>query len=724
MLFSRQITKSLTAISFLISTAICSLTYANDFSQPTPIKITEENKKAFQLGATLLDNFHYSDISLNSISRDVLEDYLHNLDSAGIYFLQSDINDFLHSRAFALDQDIRDGDIKLAIEIFERYRERAIKLSDWSLERLKKPLDLKQKNTVHIPDYREKKLKSMRWFRTEEEIFAYQEARLVDSVIRLMLAGRTEEEAVKKLITRLQSQKKRLNQMDTSDVFSIYMNTLAHRFDPHSAYMSPENSEDFDIHMSLQLQGIGATLSADEDKISVAGLTPGGPAIKSGQLKIKDQIIAVGEGEDGEMQDVVGMRLDKAVRLIRGKKGTTVRLLVEPASGNPPEKEIKLIRDTINLEDQAAQGYIEEVEIEGNKEKIGVINLPSFYMDFDGANKGRKNYRSTSRDIKKILEDMNEKGVAGIIIDLRDDGGGSLMEVVKTVGLFIDRGPVVTVVNAKGKDDEHWDEVPGEVYSGPIAVLINESSASASEIFAAAIQDYRRGIIIGANSFGKGTVQTVIDLNRYTSKNSAKLGEINLTMAMFYRINGESTQLKGVVPDINLPTSYDLEDVGERSKNYALGWRKISPAVYLPYPNVEPSRLDEINKRHTQRMQSDPILQAYAQFNDRVRIENQKTDFSLNFDTRKKHYQEWKKYSTDYKKSQSAVVPPMKSDIKRKEDIDKSNALVELEDDKELFVPDVGLYEALKIFSDDISLQRQAGINPVEENIANKAEKK
>lgn len=679
---------------------------ADSYSKPEPLIINQSQKAAFQLGANLLANYSYHRLSLSEASAPSWEDYLQALDFSHIYFLQSDIDEFA-LKSGNLKNNVRRADLSDAAFVFERYRQRASDLNAWTLERLQKPFNLDSQDSVDIPNYRDRTAKRP-WFSSIEEVHAYQEKRLADQIIRLRLAGRTQEQAIEKLTGRYRGLQRRLNQMTSEDMFDFYMNAIAGTFDPHSNYFSPRMTEDFDINMSLSLEGIGATLSNEDDKIMINELVPGGPAYRSGKLHVKDRIIGVGQGSEGEMQDIIGMRLDKAVRLIRGKKGTFVRLLIEPAGPNEPERTILLQRDKISLEEQAAAGYVEEVKQNGRVRKIGVIRLPSFYMDFNAAQAKKKNYRSTSRDIARIINDMKAQNVEGIIIDLRGDGGGSLAEAVTTVGLFIGKGPVVQVVGTDSAADIEESDVKAPLWTGPLAVMIDHGSASASEIFAAAIQDYHRGIIIGSNSFGKGTVQTVIDLNRFAPSKTPSIGEMKMTIAMFFRITGSSTQIKGVVPDIELPAANSIDDVGERAEPHALQWKSISPADYQKSADVPIDIVKELQIRHLARMKDTPLLSRYTDYMQRVEQENQKTTWSLNLGEREKEYKQWKQYTDSYDTEQAAAMPPLKSDEKRKKDLDIRNLSADTEADKETFVPDVGLYEALQILFDYIELHRTA----------------
>ena len=379
---------------------------------------------------------------------------------------------------------------------------------------------------------------------------------------------------------------KRTSQIKPNELFQTIVNAYAGAVEPHTSYLSPRSSEQFDINMSLSLSGIGAVLRTDEDHTKIVSVVPGGPADLTGQISAGDRIIGVGQKTASSIKDIVGWRLSDVVNIIRGEKGSTVVLSVLPnatgLSGKP--KTVKIVRDKIKLEHQAASKRIIEIERPNGKIKVGVIELPSFYIDFKARNRGDKDYAGTTRDVKKLLLELNKEGIDDLIIDLRGNGGGSLSEVVSLTGLFIDTGPVVQINDTTGRTDILKDEDPGVLYDGPMAVLIDKGSASASEIFAGAIQDYQRGIIIGATTFGKGTVQTVLPLDSYTRKTFDKpLGQIKITSAQFFRINGESTQHKGVIPDLawNLP---QIEgDFGERAYKNALPWRRIEIAEHRDF---------------------------------------------------------------------------------------------------------------------------------------------
>lgn len=669
-------------------------------NEPAHILINAEQKKAFRLTGNLLENHHYSHQKLALLAKDVHRDFLQALDPNHLYFLQSDIDEFKKYRNALLSANR--GDLSAPVAIYERYRQRADDLGRWSLARLKQPFDLNTTDTVSYPKHKSQEKRP--WPETVAQAKEQQEKIIQDQLIRLMLSGKTEKKAIEQLTSRYNNAIKRLEQFNAEDLFLVYMNVIAARFDPHSNYLSPRRSEEFDIGMRLSLEGIGAVLHVDDEKITIRELIPGGPAYKSGKLHLKDHIIGVGQGSKGEMVDIVGWRLDKAVDLIRGKKGSLVRLLVEPARATDTIKEITIKRDEVKLEEQAAKATVEEISQDGITRKIGLIKLPSFYMDFAGAQQGKKDFRSTSRDVARLLKQLKKDGVEGIVIDLRGDGGGSLYEAVQTVGLFINQGPVVMISEADGTNRVEEDESPGALYNGPLGVLIDHQSASASEIFAAAIQDYNRGIIIGTNSYGKGTVQSMIDLNRFVSKGQPDLGHVKFTTAMFHRITGGSTQLKGIAPDVTLPEISPLSEVGERAEKYALPWKRIAAAKFTPLHQVTPAAVKQLKQLHETRMQTQPALRDYRHYLAKIAEENKQSVWSLNLEKRQKDYQQQEDFRKNYEKSQGVEIPLLNADKKRKEEIEKRNLAVDEENDKETFVPDVALYESLQIFFDYLQI--------------------
>ncbi len=531
--------------------------------------------KIDQVITELLTHAHYRKPEINdSLSSVVFDNYLENLDNQRLYFLQSDIDEFEKSR-LEFDDFLKSGNLKVPFDIYNTYKKRFNERMKFIFGQLKAGFDFSVDESFVLD--REKQP----WAKSVDEVNELWRKRVKSDALNLKLSGKKDEDIAETLKKRYQTIQKYILQSEPDDVFQVYMNSFAEAIDPHTNYFSPKSSEDFKIDLTLSLEGIGAQLSLDNDYTKVSKIIAGGPAEKGGKLKENDKIIAVAQGETGEMVDVIGWRLDDVVKLIRGAKGTLVRLSVLKADAgvDAPPVEIKIIREKIKLEDQAAKKKIIEIEQNGTKHRMGVIEIPTFYVDFDGKSKGEKDYKSTNRDVRKLLEELNEEKVEGVIVDLRNNGGGSLQEAIELTGLFIPSGPVVQVRSTYGDVDIEDDPDPIEVYNGPLVVMVNRFSASASEIFSAAIQDYGRGVIVGEQTYGKGTVQTIYDINRYL-RTDDPLGEIKLTIAKFYRISGGSTQHKGVVPDIQFPSAYDPSEYGESSNPSALPWDQINSARY------------------------------------------------------------------------------------------------------------------------------------------------
>jgi carboxyl-terminal processing protease len=429
------------------------------------------------------------------------------------------------------------------------------------------------------------------WAESQAALDEFWRQRVKNDYLRLRLAGKEDEAIVETLDDRYENLDRRISELNSDDIFQFFMNAFAQSIEPHTAYMSPRSSENFEISMRLSLEGIGALLGRENEYTSIARVVPGGPADKDGRLKAGDRVTAVGQGYEGKMVDVVGWRVDDVVEKIRGAKHTVVRLevLSEDTAIDGPTQIIEIVRDEVKLEEQAAKSRIIEVPGEGDEVvKVGVIDLPVFYLDFSGRARNLPDYRSSTRDVRKLIDEMKAEGVQGLVVDLRNNGGGSLLEATTLTGLFIDEGPVVQVRNSSGRVSTEEDTDPGMAWEGPLAVLVNRYSASASEIFAAAIQDYGRGLVIGETTFGKGTVQNLVDLDDYApSSDTGKMGQLKITMAQFFRVNGGSTQNRGVEPDIQFPSAGDPEEYGERSLENALPWTSITSANFEREGNLD-----------------------------------------------------------------------------------------------------------------------------------------
>ena len=542
----------------------------------------------------LLKRHHYSKPPLDDARSAIIYDsYLKLLDPSRSYFLASDITEF-DKWKFQFDDFLKSGDLNPGFIIYKRYLDRVKSRLDFALAELNKGVDsfdFNAKETLQIDR------KDAPWLKTEAELDDLWRKRIKDEVLRLKIAGKEPAKIQELLTKRYKNQLSRLDQTRSEDIFQAYINTFAMSYDPHTNYLSPDNAENFDINMSLSLEGIGAVLQSDNDQVKIVRLVPAGPADKTKQVAPADKIIGVAQG-DKEMVDVIGWRLDEVVKLIRGPKGSVVRLEVIPASNAPNDQTSKIVsitREAVKLEEQAAKKSILNLKQDGKNYKLGVIEIPAFYLDFKAFRAGDPNYKSTTRDVKKLLTELQKEKVDGVIIDLRNNGGGSLQEATELTSLFIDKGPTVLVRNADGKVDVLEDENPGAFYKGPMALLVNRLSASASEIFAGAMQDYHRALIIGGQTFGKGTVQTIQPLNH---------GELKLTLAKFYRVSGQSTQHQGVLPDVAFPSIIDTKEIGESALPEAMPWDTIRPAIK---PAVDPFKpyIDQLKAEHDARVAKD-----------------------------------------------------------------------------------------------------------------------
>ncbi len=520
--------------------------------------------------------------------------YLDALDPQRMFFDAADIAEFSKWR-LELDNAGRSGNLEPAFTMFDRYHQKLRQRLESILASL--PDTLAQFD-YSVEEYLVIDHSTMPWAEDTLELDDRWRKRLKNQALSLKMADKAASEIPATLERRYQNQLNRLDQYNAQDVFQIYANTLAEQYDPHTNYFSPRRAENFDINMSLSFEGIGAILQIDDEYAKVSRLVPAGPADKQGELKPSDLIIGVGQGKEGPIEDVVGWRLDEIVDLIRGPRNTTVRLEVIPGKGKTDQRRVVPIqRNEVKLEEQAAQKKIIEFEDEKQtKHRIGVIDIPAFYIDFEGYRRGDKNYRSTTRDVNRLINELVAEGVEGLVIDLRDNGGGSLQEANQLTGLFIEYGPTVQIRSAESRVWRDGKRRRSNYYEGPLAVMINRLSASASEIVAGAIQDYGRGIVVGEQSFGKGTVQSLVPLQE---------GQLKITESKFYRISGDSTQHRGVIPDIDYPSVFDPTQIGESALDNALSWDQISPARFNRYHDYD-AILPGLMALHQQRAANDP----------------------------------------------------------------------------------------------------------------------
>ena len=507
------------------------------------LKPEAQHRRATRIITHLIANYHYKRTPLNdTLSERILKRYLEVLDPTKSYLTADDVAEF-SKHATDLDDYLRYSDLQLAYEIFIRYRERLENRVEYAISLLDYNFDFTKDETFEFDR------EEAQWAANLSALDDLWRKRVKNDILALELAGDDTAEAKKKLKQRYEGIARRKAQLDSEDVFQTFINSYTTSIDPHTAYFSPRTSENFRIRMSLSLEGIGAVLQSEDEYTLVREIVPGGPADLGGDLKPDDRIIGIGQGTDEEIVDVIGWRLDDVVDLIRGPKDSLVRLQILPKAGGTdgPSEVIRIKRDKIKLEEQAAKSNILEVTGGARPVKIGVIEVPTFYMDFEARARGDKDFRSTTRDVRTLLNELQQKQIDGLIVDLRSNGGGSLSEATDLTGLFIDKGPVVQVRNSQGRVQLERDTDRGVAYAGPMAVLVNRNSASASEIFAGAIQDYDRGLVLGEPTFGKGTVQNLVDLNRYDDSMEGKLGQLKATIAQFFRVAGGSTQHKGVI---------------------------------------------------------------------------------------------------------------------------------------------------------------------------------
>ncbi len=568
--------------------------------QPTPeLAPTQTHAEAAGLSASVLSRFHYQSIALDdAMSQRIFDRYLKILDPERVFFVQADIDEFAGAQT-ALDDALLSQDLEIPYIIYRRYLERVHEHYGAARALLAKGFDFGRDETYQLVRT------DAPWARSKAEIRDLWRKRVKNDWLRLRLAGKDDAAIRDTLDKRYEGAITRATRQKSDDVFQLFMNAYATAIEPHTSYLGPRAAEDFAIAMKLSLVGIGAVLQERDEYITIRELVPGGPASKSEQLAVGDRIVGVAQGENGAPTDVIGWRVDEVVALIRGTKGTTVVLDVLPAEAGPDAapKRVAMVRDTINLEKQAASKSVIEFAGETGPQRIGVITLPTFYQDAR-ARRGDTNYRSATRDVARLLGELKAEKVDAVLFDLRNNGGGSLDEAIRLTGLFIDTGPVVQQRNAQGQIRVERDTDAGVAWDGPLGVLINRASASASEIFAAAVQDYGRGVIIGEQSYGKGTVQTLMSLDEMVQSDKTRYGELKVTVAQFFRVNGGTTQLRGVAPDIALPSMTDAEKFGESSYDNALPWTKIGAAPIASAGNVT-EVLPVLLARHKQRVARD-----------------------------------------------------------------------------------------------------------------------
>lgn len=605
-------------------------TAAQEQAPPPRLAPTPDQAQTAYLSAQILSRYHYKAVPLDdAMSEKIFDRYLKSLDPEHLFFTQTDVDGFSSART-QLDDAILKGNLSAPFAIFQRYEQRIAERLSYARELLDAGFDFSAKE-----DYNYAREKAP-WPANDAEARDLWRKRVKNDWLRLRLAGKDDKGIRETLSRRYEHYITRATRNTSEDVFQIFMNAYAMSIEPHTNYLGRSASADFDISMRLSLEGIGAELQERDEFITIRKLVPGGPAARSGRLSVGDRIVGVGQA-DQAITDVVGMRVDEVVKLIRGEKNTRVVLDVLPADGGTDgkHKQVTLVRDKIKLEEQAAKKSVIKVGEGPSARRVGVISLPAFYEDFDGRRRGDKDFRSASRDVARLIDELKKEKIDGLLIDLRNNGGGSLREAVELTGLFIDKGPVVQQRRVDGQIGVERDEHAGMIWDGPLGVLINRASASASEIFAAALQDYGRAPIIGEPSFGKGTVQTMINLDDVARNDKPRFGDLKMTVAQFFRVNGGTTQLRGVTPDIRFPSISDADNYGESSYDNALPWIQIKAAEFQPVTELAP-RIADLQRRHDARVAKDKdfiqLLDDVAEYN-RLRDSKQ---LSLNEAERRK----------------------------------------------------------------------------------------
>ena len=603
-----------------------------------------------------MTNEHFfNDKDLTSINSEIFDTLVDQLDSQKIYFTENEMASF--KKKFSRFDDptsyqkkyskssLCSIDLKSEFAFINLYFNRLIEATNYQLKEVsRKNFDFSKEEIILIDDDQKK------WHKNKFELKKAWRKLAKNDVLTSMLADKDLEEATETIEKRYKNRLRRISQRNEEDIFSIAMNNLTSYFDPHSSYFSPKSAEDFEMTMSLKLEGIGALLTTEDDYPTIVSLVTGGPADKTGKINPDDKIVKISQVEESNSipTDVVGWRIDEVVQLIRGKAGTKVELELIPGKTEDysERKFVTIIREEVKLEEQAAKSRVIEVKRDLQTIKIGIIDLPTFYIDFNAWRNRDPNFRSSSKDVEMILKKFEAQSVDAVLIDLRGNSGGSLYEANKLTGLFISSGAILQVKESNGFVRPWGDVRAKQIWKKPMAVMVDRYSASASEIFAGAIQDYQRGIIIGQKTFGKGTVQKLDDLSS---------GQIKITESKFYRITGSGMQSKGIHPDITLPSTWDIEEIGESSFNTALPWDKIKPVRYKKFSR-QPLLISRLNNEHSKRLTQNPNLQYILDVRKRYDIQKYKKEVSLNFTNRKIEKEERQSWALDTENKRRASL--------------------------------------------------------------------
>ncbi len=628
---------------------------ANTELPPGSVVPSERHRSVARRVGSMLEGMHYSGSKLDDrMSAVVYSRFLETIDGQHTSLLASDVAEFDQYK-LRFDDMIRSGDVDPAFAIFARFQQRNRERIKFAISQLDKEPDWTLNETFEFD--REK----VPFAATQAELDEWWRKRVKNDALSLVLTGKSWDESAKLLKKRYETTLKRIDQVSSDDVFESLMNAYARAYDPHSSYFSPRSSEEYRIQMSLNYDGIGASLQLVDDYVTIMNVIEGGPAAVAGTLSIKDRITGVGQGKEGPITDVLGWRIDDVVQLIRGRAGTQVRLQVLPAGAAPgtPEKTLEFTRNKVTLEAQAAQKELRTIK-RGDKEfRVGVIKVPAFYQDVEAQGRGDKDFRSTTRDVRRLINELKAEKIDGLVLDLRGNGGCYLPEATALTGLFVDKGPVVQLKVTTGELEVQDDPEPGVAYNGPLAVLVDRFSASASEIFAGAIQDYRRGVVIGQRTFGKGTVQNLVPLDRWSPR--PVNGQLTVTIGKFYRVTGESTQHRGVEPDVPLPSQIDLEEFGESALDGALPWDRI-PGV--PFRSeAKPLPIAALGSEEKSRADRDPDYRWFVADLAAAEALRKQTSLSLNLQKRKEEREriDRERLSRENARREALKLPPLKN---------------------------------------------------------------
>ena len=667
---------------------LCSFVIAEEYIS---IELSDSKKELSQEIFKKLNNEHYiKEIDKDNFNERYFEAIIEKLDKEKNLFIEKEVQSYIKKSRDVIDGDF---DIKLAYELINLYFDRLTDFFEYQI-------DLIEENTFDFSkkEYLDIYYEDNQWQSNFNDLYKLWKLETKNDLLVAKLSDSSNSEPSNDLIKRYKNRIRRITQQKEEDIFSLAINILSNQFDPHSTYLSPRSAEDFDVNMSLKLNGIGALLGIEDDYTKIISLVPGGPAEKSGKIKPEDRITKIRQIGTDNYQDVIGWRIDEVVDLIRGEEGTEVEIeFISFDSSSDSTKLVTLKREEIKLEDRAAKSEIINI----NNNKIGIIDLPSFYIDFNEYQNRVKDYRSSSNDVKKILNDFNASNVDAVILDLRNNGGGALIEANKIIGLFVSSGPTVQVKQSRGYIQPYGASRAVQVWDKPMLVLVNRYSASASEIVAGAIQDYKRGFVVGQRTFGKGTVQSLESLSE---------GQIKITESKYYRINGMSTQNKGVIPDIELPVTWDIESVGESSYPTAMEWDVIRPYRHKKF-KINPDLIEKVIANYEFRLSEEPNLNYLKKVRDRYDLNKNKKKLSLNLEdrkTQKKLRKDWL-LSIENERRLKVGLEEFIS-YKEMEDFNESDTTIE---NNINLIDDYQLIESTNIINDFIDLEKEIILSSV-----------